>query len=265
MAKTTTKEVIAPTRRRLTDLYVVGREVSFEIPGMEDEEPLVVWLSKLSPIQQRDAADSATSARAKLLALKNDPDSNPRQVAVIREQLEDLGVKERDAMIEFLISPKVQEAFAANEARIGSEGKWAKDDYLTSLQKAWNDGLSEKYATNEDDEDAKRVYDELLKFTEEVREATEEDREDIKLEFEHTSDEELAEKCLIRAIDAEADFAWVNEFSRWQIFYAVREPDDHKQQYFVSRSEVDDLDPKILNRLLTEYNEMTVDPTEGKD
>lgn len=265
MAKTTTKEVIAPTRRRLTDLYVVGREVSFEVPGAEDEEPIVVWLSKLSPIQQRDSADSATSARAKLLALKNDPDSNPRQIAVIREQLEDLGIKDRSNMIDFLISPKVQEAFAANESRIGSEGQWAENDYLNSLQKAWNEGLSEKYATDEDDEDAKRVYDALLKFTEEVREATEEDRENLKLEFEHDSDAELADKCLARAIEAEADFAWVNEFSRWQVFYAVREPDDHKQQYFIDRAEVDNLDAKILNRLLTEYNEMTVDPTEGKD
>lgn len=262
MAKTTTKEVIAPTRRRLTDLYVVGKELIFE---EDSDDPIVLWLSKLSPVQQRDAADNATGKRAKLLALKQDPDSDPRQIAVFWEQLEDLGVKDRDSMIEFLAAPKVQEAFAANEARIGSEGKWAKDDYLNALQKAWNDGLSEKYATDEDDEEAKRVYDELLAFTEEVREATEEDKEDILLEFTHLSDDELKKRTIDRAIDAEADFAWVNEFSRWQIYYAVRDPEDHKELYFTSRSEVDDLDPKVTNRILAEYNEMTVDPVEGKD
>ena len=265
MAKTTTKEVIAPTRRRLTDLYVVGKELSFNDVQDEDGEPIKVWLSKLSPVQQRDAADNATGARAKLLALKQNPDSDPRQVAVFVEQLEDLGVKDRESKIEFLMAPKLAEARASAEARIGSEGKWAEDDYLNALQKAWNDGLNEKFATNSDDEEAKRVYDELVKFTEEVNDAVDEDRENIALEFTHFSDDELSKKVLERAIDAEADFAWVNEFSRWQAFYAVREIDDHKQQYFVDRQEIDELDAKILNEILTEYNKMTVDPTEGKD
>jgi hypothetical protein len=262
MAKTTTKEVIAPTRRRLTDLYVVGKELTFD-DGTD--EPIVVWLSKLSPIQQRDAADSATGARAKLLALKQNPESDPRQVAVFREQLEDLGVKDRDSMIEFLMAPKVQEAYASNEARLADEPAWSDNDYLKSLQTAWNEGLNDKYATDPEDEEAVRVYNELVKFTDQVNEATEEDKENIRLEFTHFSDDELSAKTLERAIDAEADFAWVNEFSRWQVFYAVRDPENHKEQYFLDRSEVDALDAKVLNRLLTEYNEMTADPVEGKD
>lgn len=262
MAKTTAKEsIIAPPRRRLTDLYVVGKPLVF---AEDSDEPIEVWLSKLSPVQQRDAADNATGARARLLALKADPDRDPRQIAVFREQLEDLGVRDRDSMIEFLIVPKVQESRASAAARIASEGKWAENDYLTALQKAWNDGLSEKYAADEEDEEAKVVYDELLEYTQEVEEAVDAEKEDLRLEYAHLSDEDLDRQVIDRAIEAEADFAWVNEFSRWQIYYAVRLPDDHKALYFIDRAEVDELDAKITDRILQEYNAMTVEPSEGK-
>lgn len=260
--KTQTKAVIAPKKRRLTDLYVVGKPLVFD---EDSDDPIEVWLSKLSPVQQRDAADNATGARAKLLSLKMNPDSDPRQVAVFQEQLSDLGVNDRDSKIEFLMVPKVQEARAAAQARIAGEEKWSDNDYLNSLQSAWNDGLADKFAKDEEDEEAKRVYDELIAFTDAVEEAVEEERDVIRVEFTHFSDEELDTEVLNRAIDAEADFAWVNEFSRWQIFYATREPSDHKALYFDTRSEVDELDPKITNRILEEYNAMVVDPVEGKD
>jgi len=42
-------EIIAPKRRRLSDLYVVGREMEFT-DGADGEEPVKIWLSKISPI-----------------------------------------------------------------------------------------------------------------------------------------------------------------------------------------------------------------------
>lgn len=258
------KGVLAPKRRRLTDLYVVGKEVEFD-DGVEGEEPIKVWLSKISPLENRDSADTASSVRAKILSLKHSPEADTRLLSVYKEQLEDLGVEDRDSMIEFLVSPKVQEAFLSVESRLSEEEPWSKDDYLKSLQNAWNDGLSEKYAINDEDEDAQRVYKELKRFTDLVVAEVEEEKENLKAEYESESDAELYQLCLERTIDAEADFAWVNEFSRWQIFYAVRDPDDHKQRYFESRDEVDALDAQVLNTLLAEYRELTVDPQEGKD
>lgn len=262
MAKTTAKEsIIAPPRRRLSDLYVVGKPLVFD---EDSDEPIEVWLSKLSPVQQRDAANNATGARARLLALKNNPESDPQQIAVFREQLEDLGVRDRESMIEFMIVPKVQETRAAAAERIASEGKWGENDYLTSLQEAWNGGLDEKYAADENDEEAKAVYDALFEYTQEVEEAVEEEKENLCLEYEHLSDADLDRQVIERAIDAEADFAWVNEFSRWQIYYAVRLPEDHKSLYFIDREEVDELDAQVTERILQEYNQMTVEPSEGK-
>jgi hypothetical protein len=257
------KNVIAPKRRRLTDLYVVGKEVVFD-DGVEGEEPITVWLSKISPLENRDSADTASSVRAKILSLKNAPDADERLLAVYKEQLEDLGVKDHDSMVEFLISPKVQEAFLSVESRLSEEEPWVTDNYLNSLQQAWNDGLAEKYAIDDEHEDALRVYNELKRFTDLVVAEVEEEKENLAAEYDHESDEDLYRLCLERTIDAEADFAWVNEFSRWQIFYAVREPDNHKQRYFEMREEVDALDVVVLNKLLAEYRELTVDPQEGK-
>lgn len=256
-----TEAVTVPKRRRLTDLFVVGKSLELDDGS---GEPIEIWLSKISPVEQRDAADSATVARAKILALKNADPSDPA-LAVYREQIEDLGVVDRDTRIEFLIGPKLQEAYLSAEARIASEDPWAKDDYLTSLQKAWTEGLAEKYDEDPEDEEAKRIYDELVKFSEEVNEAVAEAREDLVAGYEGTPDEDIERQALERALDAESDFAWVNEFSRWQVYYSVREPEDHDKRYFVDRAEVDLLDTQILNRLITEYRELTVDAFEGKD
>ena len=92
-----------------------------------------------------------------------------------------------------------------------------------------------------------------------------EDRELILAAYEHTSDEDLRRDVVNKIIDSEADFAWLNEFAHWQVFYSIREPEDNKQRYFTSREEVDAIDNRILSELIAAYREMTVDSTEGKD
>lgn len=265
MAKTA---VIAPKRRRLTDLYVTGKLV--EIDDGSGDDPIEVWISKISPIEQRDASDAATKARAKILALRNvskrlGADEFSEQLAAYSEQLEDIGVTDRETRIAYLISPKLQEAFVSNQARIASEEEWSKNDYLESLQKLWNDEMKDKFEADEEDEEAKHVYDELMRFTKEVNDALGDDRDTLAMKYEHMSDDELVRLALDRTIEAEADFAWVNDFSRWQVFYATRDPENHHEHYFTDRLEVDSLDPKVLDQLLTEYQKLAVDSIEGKD
>jgi hypothetical protein len=255
-------EVIAPTRRRLTDLYVTGQEVKLN-DGTEGEDDIVVWLSKISPIEQRDAADKATGARAKILAVKNTELHSERRLQY-EDQVLDLGLIGRQDWIDFLSINDLQEAELSNQERIASEDEWSKNDYLDALQKAWNEGLRETFEKDENDEEAKRVYDELKRFTELVIEATESDKEHIVVKYEGKSDDELLTSVIDKIIEAESDFAWMNEFSRWQLFYAVREPNAHKVRYFVDKGEVDALDIRIINILLDAYREMTVDPQEGK-
>lgn len=252
-------------RRRLTDLYMVGKELTFSdsLDENNEDDPVTVWINKLSPIEQRDAADQATKARATILTIKNSPSLSADRL-MYEDQIYDLGIDTRELQIEFLASEKIQEAEISNEERIASEDEWSKDQYLKSLQESWNDGLLEKWTDDPEDEDAKKVYDELKRFAEQVIEATKDDRENILAEYDHVSDEEIFKDVVDKIIDAEADFAWMNEFAGWQVYYAVREIDDHKTRYFESREEVACLDNRILTEIVRQYREMTVEGVEGK-
>jgi len=94
--------VISRSRRRLTDLYLTGKELSLD-DGSDD--PIVVYMSKISPIEQRDAADQATKARAEILVIKNSPDQAGERL-LYEDQLFDLGLDSRDAWVEFLGADK---------------------------------------------------------------------------------------------------------------------------------------------------------------
>lgn len=256
-------DIIAPNRRRLTDLYVTGVEIRLN-DGATEGDDVVVWLSKISPVEQRDAADKATSARAKILSVKNSP-LHAEERLQYEDQVLDLGLESREDWIEFIALNDLQEAEFSNQERLSAEGEWAKNDYLDALQKSWNDGLSEAYEADQENEEAKRVFLELTRFSKEVAAATEEDKVDIFAKYDRDSDDKLLTLVIDKVVEAESDFAWMSEFSRWQMFYAVREPNAHKVRYFVEKEEVDSLDTRIINELLTAYREMTVEPVEGKD
>lgn len=253
-------EVIAPKRRRLADLYMVGKELTFNDDS--DNDPITVWLSKISPIEQKDAADQATKARARLLTLKNSPIED---LIAYEDQMESLELIEKEEMVKFILSSKIEQAKISNEQRIGFEDSWSKDDYLNSLQTAWNDSLRDAWLANPDDEEARRVYDELKRFTDEVQEASKEEIEGIIAEYDHVSYEDAKRDTINKLIEAEADFAWMNEFSYYQVFYSVREIDDHKVRYFESVDEVKCVDNRIIVEIISAYRDMTVEGVEGKD
>jgi len=255
-------EIIAPKRRRLSDLYVVGREMEFN-DGV-DEEPVKIWLSKISPIEQRDAADQATKVRAKILSIKNSPYASNERL-LYQDQFNDLGLENREDVVAFVAGSKIQEAMTSNEHRIASEDAWSNDNYLKSLQDAWNDGLSEAWIKDPDgDPETVRVYDELKRFAEEVDAASAEERDNIIAEYDHVSYEDILVEAVNKIIEAEADYSWLNEFSYYQVFYSVREIDDHKVRYFESVDEVKSVDNNITSALIAAYRDMTVEGVEGK-
>jgi len=260
MSTKKTDNVVAPKRRRLSDLYMVGKEV--ELNDDSDQPGIVVYLQKISPIEQRDAADFGTKARATILSVKNSPVEDK---ILYEDQLGDMGLDSREDLIDFLASNRVDELRLSAEQRIAAEDEWSKDDYLNSLQQAWNDGLRDTWITEDDNPEADRIYEELKRYTDEVDKALEVDKKDVYAEFDLIDNDELRNKVVNKVIEMEADFAWMNEFSYYQAFYATRDPENHDERYFESIDEVKCLDTRILAEIIGQYREMTVEGVEGKD
>ena len=259
MSKRSDNSVISPSRKRLMNLYMIGKEVTFE----DESGEFSVWLQKINPWQEREAIAKSKIVRAPIMALKRDR-LDPDRVQYT-DLLVDWGMDNKDAQIAFLISPKVQQARDSAEAKIAFEDQWAKDDYLITLQEAWNSGMADVFALDPEDKEASRIYGELRRYTDQVDAEVEYEANEYALDMQDKDEAKIEQDVLDILIDAEADALQMAEFRRWQMFYAVRNPDDHDALFFEGREDVDVIDPKIFIRLLEEYSEMTVDGLEGKD
>jgi len=247
-------------RRRLSDLFVTGTEVTLD-DGQGD--PITVWVSKISPMERRLAVDEAARPRAKTLSLKKLDNDAAEKLRFI-DQIEELFGQSRESVIEFLMGPKLYELEISAQERIAAEDKWADKDYLAGLQKAWQDEMYDRYMENEEDEEAARVFKELKLYTDEVDASIADDREALHATYEDTPDEDLRSKALNQLIDTEADFVWMNELRRQELFYAVRDSTNHRERYFEDRAEVDHIDEHVFSQLLSAYLEVSVDSVEGK-
>jgi hypothetical protein len=77
--------------------------------------------------------------------------------------------------------------------------------------------------------------------------------------------EDLWRRASHRVIDMRATEEFAREFRRQQLFYAVRDPVNHRMRYFERVAELDDLDDELRTYLYEQYEDLMVDPTEGKD
>lgn len=244
--------------RRLTDLYKLGKEIRFN--DDEDEEPIIVWLRKLSPIEHEKALRRANSARVITMSQKDHPESEEFQSLLL-----DVAVLSREQKIASVIAEDVMKRRQARESELefDEEEEWSKDGYLKGLKDAWDDGMSQRYAEDPEDPEAKKVFEELKRFNSTVDELMEQEEEVMAREFETNSDEDLNIKMAKKLVELEADSAWLREFRRCEIWLSVR-TQDRKSYYFENREEVDELSIEIVNRLIEEYQGMITDPTVGK-
>lgn len=248
-------------RRKLQDLYITGREV--EVTGPNGSE--VVWIQKVTSVEQEAILRKANAARARVLMYRNDRDSEEYQSQY--SEVADFG--DRDFLISYLIQNDLNELRASREAELAAEEKWATDNYLEGLRDAWEgtddtDGLKQVWLKDPDDPEASRVYRVLKEFAEEADKLIEPEAEFLKKQYEDVADEEVMHKVVCQFLESKADSAWMRESARSEVFYAVRLQEDHTKQYFESRSEVDLLHPDVLGQLARAYQELRVDPVEGK-
>lgn len=250
-----------PRRRRLEDLYILGKKVEID----DGRGPVEVYIQKLAPVEYRRALDMAHAARARLMAVRAADETDPtRQNAVSEAELNGL-LYDRDAMIAYLIAPELDRKRRSHRAELAQEPKWSKNDYYEGLLDAWQDGLSEEYAKDPEHKEAKHVHAELTKFNKEVERRMKGEERALREGCDRKSDEDLRREVVDKMLETQADQAWVNEFRKAQLFFALRDPDDTSQLYLEQPSDIDRLDFRVVEILLEAFDELMVEPSEGKD
>lgn len=255
-------------RRRLADLYVRGKEL--EIDDGSGEGSVVVWVHKISPLENKNAMDLANAARARLMAARFAEDDDQIRLALSSEAEMSGLFSSRETICDYIYSAELLKARQSHEAELGADEEWSKNDYLEGLRTSWHgtddtEGLKDKYALNPEDPEAAPVFAELKRFVQHVEELLERDRGRFRREEDRTTDQELRHRVIDMLIENEADQVWYSEYKKQQVFYSVREPSLHEQRYFQSVEELDKLDVKVLKTLMDTFEEVNVEPAEGKD
>lgn len=255
------KAVDSRPQRRLSDLYVVGEEVVFD-DGTDD--PITVWLQKLTPSETQVAVDASRPVKAIVASVKRLPEDDPAK-AVYYDELDKAEMLTKRDKMHFLIKPKLDEFRISTEYKIADEEEWSKDDYLIGLQTAWAKELRERWLENQEDEEADRVYKELVRFSDKVDAEVEAEENELIYEIQDLSEAEIDRRVVNRLIEDHANKKLIEEFRMQQVFLATRCVDDHSKLYFESRQELDQLSSSVINKLQLQYAFMSVDPMEGKD
>lgn len=240
-------------KRKLADLFVVGREIVFDDGG---GEPVTIWLQKLNPVEHETAMRRAAAARARVLSGRNEA-----ELEMAQDEAVQFG---RDGWIEFLASDALGRKIAVLESELASEEEWSKDNYLQGLKDAWDATMERILEEEPEDPSALKVRDELERFRVALEQRIEGERANLIKDYESKADEDLERRVVDRLIATRGDLAWLSEFRKCEIWLATRETEDHSFRYFAEREDVDNLSQPVLMRLLNEYQDLSVDPLEGK-
>lgn len=250
------------TTRKLSDLYRRGIEIA--IGDESEEEPVRLWLQKLNPVENESAIRSANMVRVRLLMAKRDSSSD-EYVAMMADVVD----YDRDQLIEYLASFKIATEAEALEAEVAEADGWTKDDYLQSLHDSWEEGgLKERYHAQEtkgDDVDAQRCFDEIERYTKGVQKRLDQETENAAADYGTEPTDKLIETMVEQLFKMQGDLQWILEYRKQELFFGVRCVEDHKQRYFTSRDEIDELESEVVGRLVEEFAALNVSGTQGKD
>lgn len=246
-------------KRRLTDLWVVGRELTLD-DGEGD--PITVWLQKVNAVEAAETSRRCDAARARLLSAKREDDDEWRSLLnTVREYA--LGDKER--IVEFLLLEKRTDVQRSVEARLSNEEEWSKDNYIQGLLDSWRDSLERRWLTDHDeDPEATRCKEELDRFAGQVTGDVDAEIDLLREAWSEQSMDELEGRMADKLLEMDAGQAWMAELWAYQIYFGTREQDDHKKRYFLNREEVDSLAPRAFDALRQAYADLEVDVAEGK-
>lgn len=251
--------------RKLSDLYVKGKEVTID----DGNGAVEVYLQKVMPVDSEAAFRAANAAKSRALSLRTDPDSVMFQY--IQSRCEEAT---KDQMVDQLAELEVARKRRVIEAELEAEDKWAKDDYLQGLLDSWETGLKEKYFAGDDEKDdnnnpvdkeeATRVFKEIEKFNTELEKRVKREKEAAVKDLTSMAHTKIKDRFFDALMEQQAEISWFKEYRRQELYFAVRDPEDHTEKAFESPDEVDQMAPELIEKLADEYASISIDAIEGK-
>lgn len=259
-----------PRRRRLTDLYRVGRIVKFD-DGLDDET-VEVWVQKPNEVEMANIYRRAGAEKTRYMTRAEDVDSDEYQDALgdLREMGDD------DIILTLAMAAETGRARQRIESQLehDPDGEWAKDDYLQGMFDAWhgdaeNPGLKDAHALDPEGETAEgaealKVFGELKRFQDQVTERFNVEHERLLADWRAMPKDKVEHQAVKHFVENDATEIFMQEFNRQAIFYSVRDPEDRDKRYFETRKEVDLLGDQVIVRLMVEINDFIVSSSEGK-
>jgi hypothetical protein len=246
------------TKRRLTDLWVVGRELSLDDGS---GEPIKIWIQKLNPVEAGETTRRCDAVRAKLLAARHERSGVTYQA--VQAVVMDIG-NDVARIADILLAEDRVRLVNSTEARMANEEEWSKNNYLQGLRDAWTDGVERRWLEDKTDPEADRVFTEINRFTEAVGELVDAEMDVMREAMMTRPLLELQDDLVQRLLELDSNQAWVEELRRCEIYYGTRETGDHRRRCFADRDEVDDLSPTTYQRLRAAFENLEVDVLEGK-
>lgn len=245
-------------KAHLSELFVRGKlhTITDPVGGLEAQ----VYLKKLNLTESEEAVRKANAARAAVLAQSRDSDSE-----LYKSTLADALEVEREEMLKFVISEDLNKARESAGAEIAANPEWADDNYLQSLHDAWLNEMSDRYAADPEDEDAKAVFEGLRRYADEIDLALVGQEEALIRDQEMLADDELRDLVVKKLLKSRSDLIWVEAYRNEELRIATRDADNHRKRYFTDVLEVKELENEVKIDLLTAYKELSVDIQEGKD
>lgn len=251
-----------PKRRRLYDLYVVGKEVEFE-DDLGNAE--TVWVQKLNKVEQEAAVRHGMSAR-QIAQEMLDEDSETFQAALAQMK----NYTTEDVWRNVAISEELDRARKRISAQVAVEEEWSDEDRLQGLTDAWlgnehSGGLRAEFILDTENEEARRVLDALKEYDRQCEELVERERERLLRDLDGTEEPKLLKAAAQQLVKQQINEKFVHAYQNAEIFYAVRLADDHGERYFESIDELDKIPDPVRDRLVLEFTSLMVDVAEGKD
>lgn len=257
MSKTKPRTTNIEKRRRLSELYVKGREVRFNEQGVVDspvsngkhqtlaqwgaahegedapeylwpsDDDIVIWVQPPDPLQREEAVRSSQAARARAMLAAKDLDAE--EGAGAEQFVSDLSDEQ---CIEYLLQYESRDLRSRAIQEVLEEGEW--EDF-TALQDSMREWEEEGFPDGPE-------WDALIKrdreYGEQVRTRIQDMLNDLRESLKGLNAAELRKRSKKKYTDSLGNQAFMQKYEVQMLFRACRDDEDRRELFFENDEEL---------------------------